>query len=144
MKNLVITTPTLDDIDTLWKWGEENWQLWGDEKYKWFSKKSLRLWLEDPEDDVLLVAKINNKLIGMCMNQVNRDSAFNAGFFVEEKHRSKGIGKMLMDESIKLLKQKGIESLFLLVDIKNTAAEKFYKRENFFKGFGFYMMTKEI
>jgi len=144
MKNIVITTPKLSDIPTLWKWGEENWELWGDEKYKWFSKKSLGLWLTDPKDDVLLVAKIGKKLIGMCMNQVNRDSAFNIGFFVEKGYRSQGVGKKLIDESIKRLRQKGVGFLMLLVDTKNNKARKFYNREGFYQGFKFFMMSKEL
>lgn len=144
MKNLVITKPTPKDIDTMWKWGEENWELWGDEKHKWFSKKNLRRWFTDPKDDVLLVAKDGKKLIGMSMNLTLRDWAFNMGLFVEKGYRGQGVGKKLINESIKLLKLQGITFLILLVDTKNNKARKFYNREGFYQGFKFHMMTKEI
>lgn len=144
MNKITITSAKLTDIDTLWKWGEENWELWGDAKYKWFSKRSLARWIEEPEDDILLVAKQNNCLVGMCITNVMRDWAFCYGLFVEKAYRKQGIGKLLLEETRKKLKEKGIESLTLLVDTKNTAALKFYKREGFYQGFNFYLMTKEI
>lgn len=144
MNNVIITSPSIKDILTLWKWGEENWELWGDEIGKWFSQKSLKKMLENPEDDIFLVSRKSGQLIGMCMTTTIRDWAFCYGLFVEEKHRGQGIGKKLIDKTSRLLKQKGVESLILLVDVKNERAEKFYLREGFRKGFGFYMMIKNL
>ena len=48
---MLITSPTLTDIDTLWHWGEENWELWGDDVNKWFTKEALKIWLSDPKDE---------------------------------------------------------------------------------------------
>lgn len=142
--NLNFSSPTITDIDTLYRWGENNWELWGDDKYKWYSKESLHRWITDPKEDVLLVAKDGSKLIGMCMMLHLRDWAFCAGLFVDKKYRRKGIGKKLVDEAGKRLKQKGVDNVILLVDVKNKEAEKFYTREGFYKGFQFHMMTKEL
>lgn len=144
MNEVTITRATLNDVDTLWQWGEENWELWGDDKYKWFSKKSLVKWISDPKDDVLLVARKNDTAIGMCMVFTLRNWAFCVGLFVEKEFRGVGLGKKLLDKAIRILKRKGVESILLLVDTKNEAGIRFYEREKFYKGFQFFMMTKDI
>ena len=145
MKFTINITPVRqEDIDTLWKWGEENWELWGDEKNKWFSKKSLKRWINDPKDDILLVARHEDRVIGMCMVSVLRDWAFCFGLFVEKDYRSQGIGKKLLEEVEKRLKKEGVTNLTLLADVKNRRGLKFYEREKFYKGFEFIMMTKDL
>lgn len=144
MKNISISPVTLDDSEILWRWGEENWELWGDEKNKWFSKDSLAKWIRDPEDDVLLIARESGKPVGMCMTLVLRNWAFCVGLFVEPEYRNQKIGKRLLSEVYRRLKENNVESLLLLVDVKNEAAVRFYEREKFYKGYQFFMMTKDI
>jgi len=142
--SVIITSPTLSDIPTLWKWGEENWQLWGDEKYKWFSKKTITRWVTTPKDDVLLVARVGDKPAGMCFMSVMRDWAFCFGLYVDKGYRTKGIGKQMLIRAESQMKAKGVGSYGLLVDTKNAKAVKFYKREGLFQGYKFYLMTKEL
>ncbi|MEK7544182.1 MAG: GNAT family N-acetyltransferase [Patescibacteria group bacterium] len=144
MNDIVITPAKLDDIDTLFRWGEENWELWGDDKYKWFSKASLTKWLKDPKDDVLLVARKSGIPIGMFMVLTLRDWAFGVGLFIQKEYRRLGLAKRLLDEATRRLKEKGVESMILLVDTKNEAGIAFYKREKFYQGYPFFMMTKVL
>lgn len=144
MSAMIINSPTLTDVHTMWKWGDENWQMWGDEVGKWCSKKTISLWITDPKDDVLLVVRDGKKLVGMCIVMVLRNWAFCIGLFVEEQYRGKGIGKQLLDKAHIKLKQKNIENMILLVDTKNEKALKFYKREGFTQGYPFHMMTIDI
>lgn len=144
MKTIRIIPPTLADIETMWRWGQENWEMWGDEKNKWYSKKSLERWILDPKDDVLLVARDEDTLVGMCMVSVMRDWAFCFGLFVEKEHRGQGIGKQLLDEASKILDKKHVGSYSLLVDTKNMDAVRFYQREGFYKGYEFFLMTKDV
>ena len=144
MTDISIELATVKDVDTLWKWGDENWELWGDDKYKWFPKESLEAWVKDPEDDFFLVAKLNEKPVGMCMITVMKDWGFCWGLYIDTPFRGKGIGKVMITESEKRLKKQGISLLSLLVDVKNKKALSFYEREGFYKGFQFFMMTKEI
>ena len=144
MKNVTITPVRIEDVDTLFRWGEENWELWGDEKNKWFSKASLKKWIQHPGDDVLLVARDNGRLIGMCMMSVLHDWAFCTGFFVEKDYREQGLGKRLLAQATRKLKAKEVQSIILLVDIKNESGIRFYEREKFYKGFQLFMMTKEL
>ena len=144
MNDVTITQASLNDVDTLFRWGEENWELWGDDKYKWFSKKSITRLIGDPKDDVLLVAKKNDIPIGMCMVLTLRDWAFCEGLFVEKEYRRIGLGKRLLDEASRRLKQKGVESMMLLVGTKNGSGMRFYEREKFYKGFQCFIMTKDL
>jgi N-acetylglutamate synthase len=143
MKNIQISQPTREDINVLWKWGEENWELWGDEKNKWFSKTSLERWIREPEDDILLVVRDGEKCIGMCIINVIRDWAFCFGLYVEKEYRGQGIGKQLLDTAELSLKKQHITSCLLLVDVKNSDAIRFYEREGFYTGFQFYLMTND-
>ncbi len=142
--NITITSPTLDDIDTLYQWGENNWQLWANNRSKWFTKKSLALWLSDPKEDILLVAKDNNKMVGMATTYILRDWAFCVGLYVEKNYRQLGIGKNLLDETIDRLIKKGVYTISLMCDEKNIDGLKFYKKFKFYKGFKFYWMEKML
>ena len=142
MNDVMITPAKLDDVDTLFRWGEENWEMWGDEKYKWFSKASLTKLIGNPKEDVLLIARDNGNPVGMCLTLPLRDWAFCVGLYVEKEYRRQGVAKNLLDTATRRLKEAGIESIILLVDTKNEAGIAFYKKEKFYKGYPFFMMTK--
>lgn len=142
--NITIGKPTLKDVDTLWRWGEENWELWGDATYKWFTKKMLRLWIKDQRDDVFLVARAGDVLIGMCVTHVIRDWAFCFGLYVVPEYRKQGIASRMFQETDTRLKAIGVGSLSLLVDVKNERATEFYEHSGFMKGYKFYLMTKAV
>lgn len=143
-QTIQIRNASLEDLDTLWKWGEENWELWSDEKYRWFSKQSLKKLISDPKDDLLLVAKEGEKLIGMLFIYNLRDWAFCVGAFIIPSFRSQGIGKMLLKEAEEKLSEKGVESITLLIDIKNIKGLHFWKKMGFYEGYKFFFMTKEL
>jgi len=143
MTKIVIDKPNLEDVVTLWKWGEENWELWGDEETKWFSKKSLTEWITNPREDILLVARVDGKLAGLCFNYNLRSWAYCAGLYVDKPHRSKGIAKRLVDETIKILRKNRIEEIVFLVDFKNNDGMKFYKKIKCQEGHHFVWMYKK-
>ncbi len=80
----------------------------------------------------------------MCITNVIRDWAFCFGLFVETIYRNRGIGKKLLAKTVEQLKNQGVENLILLVDKKNNQARHFYLRENFYQGYEFYLMTKNL
>lgn len=85
-----ITTATVKDVDTLHKWGEEHWELWADELYKWFSKSTLTKWFKDPGNDVLLIARHNGVPIGMCLVHPMYDWAMCWGCLLKKHIAEKG------------------------------------------------------
>jgi len=134
----------VDDIEPLWKWGEENWELWSDSKHKWYTKKSLTKWVKDPQKDILLVAKIDTKPIGMCMTYVLRDWAYCTGLFVDKEYRSIGIGKTLLTETMKRLRKRRIDLFSFMVDARNAKSLRYYKKLGFARGFDSICMYKTL
>ncbi len=96
MNKITIEPPTLADIDTIWKWGNENWELWysEDAEEKWFSKKYLKNWITNTKNDVLLVARKDGFLVGMCLTYVVHNWALCSELFVAKAYRGYGIGAL--------------------------------------------------
>lgn len=141
---IIVTTATVEDIDTFWRWGEENWELWSTKEQRWYSKESLRLWIENPEDDILLVAKDGKKSVGIFFLNVLRDWALSTAMYVELPYRRRGIGKMLVKEAIKVLSAKGVYTIDLLVDLENKTGIKFWKKLGFKGDMKFQWMNLSI
>lgn len=83
---------------------------------------------EDPRI-MHLLARENNRLIGIAILSlaVGVDkSAFLGELFIEEEYRGRGVGSRLLDEIIKIAKNKGFQSLELTVARKNKQAQRLY------------------
>lgn len=144
MNDIVISTPTINDIYTMWKWGNTNWQLWSNKKFKWYSKKALKEWILHPKGSILLVAKHQGELVGMCLTYIMRSWAYCDTLFIQEEYRGKDIGKKLLTRTEELLKQYAIESLSLLVNIDNADGINVYKRLGFISGYQLLWMDKPL
>lgn len=143
MAKITITTPTLNDIDTLVFWGNSSPELMGYADDHWYSKNDLKKWLADPRDDLFLVAKIEGKLAGMCLVHHMRDWAFLSTLYVNPPHRGRKIGTKLLDEAHRQLRKNGISTIELMVKEDNLAAQKLYKKSKFRTGYKFIWMYKK-
>ena len=102
------------------------------------SKKNTFLVAEQDKD---LIGYIDGDLIdkeGIYINKV----AYIEHLCVSEKYRKQGIGKMLIDEFTRLMKEKDAKFIKLNAFENNIAAISFYKKEEF-KEYSIYYM-KEI
>lgn len=144
MEKIQITHATLEDVDTLFRWGEENEELWSHQKTRWYPKDSLRKRIKSPKNTILLVARVDGRLAGVCMVEIIRDWAYCSGFYIDKPFRRHGIGRLLMAEAIARLKKKGMDGLDLLVETDNTEAYAFYDDHGFTKGHTFHWMYKRI
>lgn len=144
MKKITITNPVIEDVDIMYQWGRDNWELWGDKETKWYTRKSLEQWVMNPRDDVLLVARVDGVLAGMCVSSNLRSWAYCAGLFVDKPYRKKGIGRMLVEEAIGRFQTAGVDDLVFLVDQKNTEGYKFYQKIQCKEGEKFIWMYKVI
>lgn len=88
---------------------------------------------------LLLVAEKNGEVVGCCFGEIRKKEEWAANkfhgyiqmLFVEEKYRTKGIGRLLIDKIMKWLKEKNIKDIRLRVYDKNTKAIDFYKSLGF-------------
>ena len=73
-----------------------------------------------------------NLVIGICVCQVILDEAQINYFVVNKKFRKRGFGSYLMSYLIKICQKQNVKKLLLEVSEKNSIAEKFYNRFDFF------------
>lgn len=84
------------------------------------------------DENVLnLVADEDSKVVGYINISYFEDTANILKIAVDKDERKKGIGFSLLEESIKLLKEKGVCKLFLEVESENLPAIGLYNKFNF-------------
>jgi GNAT superfamily N-acetyltransferase len=104
--------------------------------------------MADYPDYHLLVAEDNDIVVGTCLLAVLPGFAHGTSSFgvveyvvVDEKYRSRGIGRLMMESVKSLAKQSGCYKIMLTSDNKRDRAHKFYQSIGFepsAQGFRFY------
>ena len=111
------------DIDLCFELDSNTISLWS--KKQWaneFRKKGIKVF----------GISLSETVIGICVFHVVLDEAQINFFVVNPKYRKKGFGTYLMRYLIKECKNLNINKLVLEVSHDNFAAEKFYRRFDFF------------
>ncbi|HOJ79110.1 MAG TPA: GNAT family N-acetyltransferase [Bacillota bacterium] len=99
-------------------------------------RRGLELMLERPNERCIMVAEVNNEIIGMCTAQLvittaeGGTAALIEDVVIKEEYRGQGIGRQMMNALEAWAWQKGVKRLQLLADRSNTPALEFYKRLN--------------
>lgn len=80
-----------------------------------------------------IVAELENEVIGFALYYIrystwNGKTVYLEDFLVDEKHRSKGIGKVLFEEMIKIAKTLNVRQMSWQVLDWNEGAIRFYKK----------------
>ncbi|HCM37963.1 MAG: hypothetical protein UV61_C0006G0115 [Candidatus Gottesmanbacteria bacterium GW2011_GWB1_43_11] len=144
MNNITVSFAQAADVDTMIDWFKTGRELWANEKGEWYSRKALTEWISHSENDILLVAKVNRELAGMCLTHAFYEWAYCEILFVKKEYRRQGIGKLFLEKTVKLLKAKNITLLALQPKVNNKTAQIFYKECGFKAGFHFVWMEKHI
>lgn len=93
----------------------------------------------ESDTTIALIAKENEVPIGYLVGGIEAVSEYRTigrmceidNMWVDEAHRDKGIGKLLMEEAKQWAKDKGITRMRVIASFDNTKAIDFYKREGF-------------
>lgn len=102
-------------------------------------KDELQVYIKDfgtKEGDYCLVALVDDLIVGACWSRIMNDyghiddSTPSLAISLYFEYRGKGIGKALLSNMLKLLKEKGYEKVSLAVQKENYAV-KLYKSLNF-------------
>ena len=102
-------------------------------------RKALSKIILDPKIGIILVARDNEKILGMINLLFTESTALGAKVAILEdmvvlaKSRGGGIGSKLMDYAISEAKKEGCKRITLLTDIENTKAQSFYQKKGFVK-----------
>ena len=87
------------------------------------------------EKNILLCYEEDNKILGYTFLkpiEVNKEHAYIInGIYVEEEYRKRGIATKLIEESLKILKEKNIKIIDINAFCKNEAAMNLYKKFGF-------------
>lgn len=135
MKAAFIRKATKTDIQTLVKllkllFSIEIDFVFDEEK----QRKGLEMMLQDQENRCVLVAEIDQNVVGMCSAQLlvstaeGGKSALIEDVVIAEHFRKQGIGRLLLSEIEKWALEKGAQRVQLLADYHNTSALNFYKQ----------------
>jgi ribosomal protein S18 acetylase RimI-like enzyme len=71
------------------------------------------------------------RVVGYVQAEVQDNSAVLEDIAVAKEHQKKGLGKMLLDEEIEVLKRKGVKTLFAEVHYLCASAIPFYYEHEF-------------
>lgn len=102
-------------------------------------EQGLKMIIENPSIGHILVAKEDDKTIGMITILYTVSTALGGivglleDMIVHSEYRSRGIGSQLMDYSLEFAKKQNLKRLTLLTDESNTKAHDFYIKHNFIK-----------
>ncbi len=102
-------------------------------------RKALSKIVLDPKIGIILVARDDEKILGMINLLFTESTALGSKVAILEdmvvlhKSRSEGVGSKLMDYAISEAKKEGCKRITLLTDIENTKAQSFYHKKGFVK-----------
>ena len=114
------------------------------ETIRFWTKQKLYGWVTNNKDDELLVAEDKGKVIGFIMSIFHNPTriAIIDNLYVAEEYRRRGIGKDLVKECLKRLKERGLRYIYVTVKKDNKAAIEFFKSLEFNKGYDFVWMER--
>ena len=134
--DVTIRKATETDFDKVYPLFE---QLWPNKE---LDKNALKIVFNrgiNSDTDELLCLDFSGELIGFCAYAIV-NNLWQAGYIsymyamvVDEKHRGKGFGTMLIQESIKSSKEKGLKRLELDSGFHREKAHEFYVKLGFEK-----------
>ena len=102
-------------------------------------RKALSKIILDPKIGVILVARNDEKIVGMINLLFTESTALGTKVAILEDMvvlhtcRGAGVGSQLIDYAIREAKKEGCKRITLLTDIENTKAQLFYQKKGFVK-----------
>lgn len=124
MENILINKMTNEDLekikDNLSKEFDNFWDY-----------EILKEELNSRTSKYIVAKKSNNSIVGFAGIKIILDEAEIMNIVTKKEERHQGIGKLLLNEIIKISKENNIYLINLEVNAKNTIAINLYKKYNF-------------
>lgn len=102
-------------------------------------EKGLKIIIENPSMGHIIVARDNDKVVGMATILYTVSTALGVmvglleDMIVHPEYRHSGIGSKLIEYAFKFAKEQNVKRLTLLTDKSNDKAHDFYLKHNFIK-----------
>ena len=144
MENIIIKKANIDDLYEIQKLNKELFELESNnfdstlivdwpltQEGKEYFEKAIR-------NDIVLVACINNKIVGYLAGTLNSQYSYNNNIQAEldnmcvmSEYRKSGIGSKLFEEFKKICKENKINEIKVVASYNNLNAIAFYKNNGF-------------
>ncbi len=98
-----------------------------------FDKDFFEYLLTDPREKAAIAITESEKIIGFIITLIFEEIAEIATIDILPEFRRKGLGKLLMEETEKRLKNKEVQMILLQVAENNTGAIEFYENLGYIK-----------
>jgi ribosomal protein S18 acetylase RimI-like enzyme len=141
-KSIIIRKAKESDIDIIYRWGMNNWQLWSDENNKFYDKKSLLKMLHS-DSCLMLIATDDGRPVGMFISFDLVTWAMFDTLYVEPTHRRRGVAKKLLAAAQTEFSVRGISEFDSVVHIDNAESLAFHEKNGFKKTQKFWWMMKK-
>lgn len=124
MENILINKMTNEDLEKI----KENLSKDFD---NFWDYEILKEELNSRTSKYIVAKKSNNIIVGFAGIKIILDEAEIMNIVTKKEERHQGIGKLLLNEIIKISKENNIYLINLEVNAKNTIAINLYKKYNF-------------
>jgi len=104
---------------------------------------------------LIKVAVVKDKIVGYCISvsnlhcydgvvlDITMDSAYIWELFVLREYRGKGIGRRILEETLKHLESIGKRNVFLIVNYWNDRGRKFFEKMGF-RFWGYFLIKRLV
>lgn len=144
ISQIKIRPATLADADVIYEMGSKEESFAVSPKARFYEEDDLRNWIENPGRDILLVAEIENEIVGFLFCRIIRNSwAMLDNILVSALRRKQRVGTHLLQKCLDLLKHKGIRYVGAIAREGNDL-EFFINKGGFESGYKFIWIEKYL
>lgn len=142
---MIIQKMTLEDVATILWIGNCVSAFEVAEQDCFWSREELENWIR-ADEDVLLVARENDKIVGFTLSTLHRPTgkATWENLYVLPDFRSKGVGRQLIEDLCLKLKQKDALYMCFFVRAENLEEVSYFQHRGFGRGFNFVWFGKHL
>jgi ribosomal protein S18 acetylase RimI-like enzyme len=133
MNKLNIRPVREDDVTEIKRLTKESlFDFTGSSEQEFFNVLASKIdWELEHYPDMGLVVCQNDRPVGFSFTEYSKEDAFIVFLAVHPDYRRRGIGKALVTETVRLLKEKGVRFVEIMTPEGNSTAQRFWASQGF-------------
>lgn len=142
---IFILVPSPADLDAVVMLGERTQELKDKEQGRFFTNEALASLLNSPVDIFLLAKNLEN-VVGFVIAHINQNlkELYISDIVVTHSFRDQGVGDKLIREVLSKAKDRGVTSVWCIVQETNDKMMHFLTKRGFTQGHKFYFYGKTL